>query len=216
MNSSLISGTNTDFYIDDNLPISLADIKASAKLSSADTTYDAQILNCIRAVIEYFEYSTKYYIIEQQREILLDYFPHQSIIDFQDGNVKSIVSVAYKPTDWTPTAELTVLELNTDYYFAKETEAGYGISPSAIRFINTFCTHDSPQAVSMKLQVGNSRTPTVENIPFSLKKALTDHTTRMFSQNGEDCEECETSLTPAIRNIYSRFKHRAYTNILQD
>lgn len=215
MNSSLISGTNSDFYIDGNLPISVEDIKLSKALSSTDTSYDAKILDCIRAVIEYFEYSTKYYIIKQQREILLDYFPNQSIIDFQDGNVKSIISVSYKPTDWTPTTQLTVLELNTDYYFAKETEASYGISPSAIRFVNTFYTHDSPQAVSIKLQVGNARTPTVENIPFSLKKALIDHITRMFSQNGEDCEECETSLTPSIRNIYSRFKHRAYTNFLQ-
>ena len=215
MNSTLISGTNTDFYINGNLPISVSDVKTSLALSTSDTTYDAKILDCIRAVIEYFEVRTKYYIIQQQREILFDYFPNQQIIDFEDGNLKSILSISYKPTNWTPTQELEVLELNTDYYFAKETSAGYGITPASIHFLNRFCTHPSPQSVSIKIQVGYSRTPTVENIPFRLKKALIDHITRMFKQNGEDCDECETSTTPAIRGIYSEFEFRNYINLLQ-
>jgi len=208
MNSTLIQGTNANIILATTLPISLSEVKVELRISDTDTTYNNKILLCIQSAIEYFEKYSKYYIIQQQREILWDYFPVQQYIDFDDANIKSIQSISYYPIDWNGIAARTPLIVGTDYFFAKETSGKYGIKPAFIKFINEFECYDIPQCVQIKINVGNPITNPATPLPYSLKKALIEHITRTYSQTGEDCDDCETSITPKIKNTYNAYSYR--------
>lgn len=191
-------------------------VKTRLNMAITDTTKDDIIFLCIKSVISFFEKYTSTAVFEQEWNLYLeynnsynnnDYYAYNNIndftinkykiIEFKKKQVLSIMEVKYFPSN---SNQLTTLIANTDYEIIIEKENTY----AGIQLKKDLCIVNKIDAFIIKANRGFGAT--TNDIPADLYKAFIDHAIKLYENYGDDCDDCEKQMTPAIKSIYSQYK----------
>jgi uncharacterized phiE125 gp8 family phage protein len=196
---------NNLFQIDANLPLTPPEVKKHINFQNEvidinDTSKDADIIRMIRSCMIYFTSYTGIPILDETWALFLDDLFYTKTILFQKRKTKAILLFEYYPYNWDGVAPRSVLNPLGDYYTIEETDFNY----LEIILLNKPSLYCRKQNIRITATVGLISNPT--QIPANLKQALLQHVARLYFQEGTDCDNCETAITPGIKSIYNQYK----------
>jgi uncharacterized phiE125 gp8 family phage protein len=175
------------------LPVSLAEMKAEARLDGSDDTDDARLMGCLRAATDRLDGAEGLLgkaLITQEWQLLLPSFPcHGGRIDLPLPPLQAVISVTYVD----PAGDEQTLA--TDRYQVVGTSHAYPGWIAHAHAMTWPATRCQDEAVTITFSCGYG--PSWNDVPEGFKQGLTAMAVAMFDGCGAD--EPVASMLSAYR-----------------